>query len=368
MNWKHLLTLVFLACVNAVTAIGYRTPELQRLVRAVKINETLLHEGDCYPSVAGVAYHVRVKDSTVCHVGLHLFPQEIRDMDHSFVLDFLERYLLQLHHPAPQHTAATMLKEDKVTFVKGGLVAASTLRPDDNFSYHYKDQGYEAVWSRSGKDFVKMTFPAEYQLLAGVDYDQASEMLEGDVKSFDLGGDAADVHLELVPSRMPGYHISKGNFYLSSQLNEHTYYHETEDGMKPVRDLAFPAESVANMFLLREAGKGHVLQMKQMMYGRREKNWSLPLEQWTAWCRHAGCQIFFGVESLEGDHLKATAIAVNQKEGYNHLLSLVIPLSAIDGKGDMKATLQAFIPTHNIADMMGVHNDKRPPTYKIFER
>ena len=368
MNRKHILILILLVCANAVTAIGYRTPELQRLARAVKINETLLHKGDCYTSVAGVAYHVRVKDTTVCHVGLHLFPQEIRDMDHSLVLDFLERYFLQLRHPAPQHTAVTMLKEDKVTFVKGGLAAAATLRPSDNFSYCYKEQGYEAVWRRGGKDIVKMTFPAEYQLLAGVDYEQASELLESDVKSFFSMGDAVGGVPVLVPSKMPGYHICKGNFYLSSQLNGHTYYHDTADGVKPVKDVTFPAESAANMLLLIEAGKGHILQMRQLLYGRKEKNWELPLDKWTAWCRHAGCDIFFGVESLETDHLKAVAIAVNQKEGYNHMLTLVIPFSAIEGEGGVKVTLQAFIPTHNIVDIMGVQNDKRPPTYKIFER
>ena len=91
------------------------------------------------------------------------------------------------------------------------------------------------------------------------------------------------------------------------------------------------------------------------------------LKQWIAYCIQSGCELFFGVEAYESDNIKASIIAVNEAEGYNHVLFVDIPISIIGSpSGEISATLETFIPMHNVMGLFAKFRENKIKQSKIY--
>jgi hypothetical protein len=68
---------------------------------------------------------------------------------------------------------------------------------------------------------------------------------------------------------------------------------------------------------------------------------------------------YFAVEEEREDGIKALFIAQSRDLGFNHVLSLVIPYDfVINKKCVIKATLNAYIPTQNVAELYKQYVEK----------
>ena len=70
--------------------------------------------------------------------------------------------------------------------------------------------------------------------------------------------------------------------------------------------------------------------------------------------------IYFAVENETIESIKAVILVENKNWGYNHLLSVTVPRDFISNP-DVKltATLNAFIPTHNVRNLYQEYTDKK---------
>lgn len=367
---RKMVIVLVVAMVALLTnaAPSYRSSELKRLVKATKIDVSTLVEGRQTVMASGLELSVLLRDSVVCHVGRHLFPEDMRDVVNNVLLDFIERYFLSLRYPSSVRPAASMLREDGVKFLHGSLATVNTIKPSDEFSYTLVDKRYEARWKRSGKTILEISFPAEYQLIVGQNLIEAEEWVERDIKAVSTGGMRPPQPVEAIlsPANERGYFIQKGNFYINKWINDNLYFHQKDNTFELVLETAYPIETCANMMLEPFMGD-FTLNIVQHAYGGKKKTFDVQLLQWVAWCRDTGCKLYFGVEELKDGQMKATVFAVNQMFNFNHLLTFQVPLVMIgDTKGDIKADLSCFIPTHNIKDLY--NNRVGNSGYKIYER
>ena len=124
-----------------------------------------------------------------------------------------------------------------------------------------------------------------------------------------------------------------------------------------VSDVSHPLESVANMIINPASRSTLNLKIQQVLYGYKKKNFDVPLNKWIAYCMDNGCELYYGIESFDNETVKATVIAVNTAENYNHILYVIIPVKTIEnGEGDISGTLQTFIPMHNVTSLLAQYN------------
>lgn len=345
---KHLIYTLILYCAVALSSSSrtvYRTAELERLATVLRLEDASLAEGYSHPVAAGITLTVHRQDGVVDHLGCRLFRDELRTAVHSPVLNFLERYFLQLRFPPQSKTANTMMRDDDVHFLVGSMAVISQLAPSDHFSFCYDQRRCEATWSREGRTLLKVLFPMEHELISGENKIEAENNLKGDVLRTSFVG-LADQGALLDDAT-----------YLSKSFSNRIYKVEEH----PIISVRHPAESAANILLSMQAAQGISIAITQAHYGFRKSVFTVPLQQWIAFCRNSACELFFGVRDIspEGD-VEATVLAVNEQMNYNHVLSVTIPAQVIrQRQGTVEARLYPYVPTHNIAGMLAAYQTNK---------
>ena len=346
------LTIFALLFIGAVSmAVTYRTPELRRLAGIIGVSE-----GKLRPGVNHIReYIVSVdKDMTVRHVGLALFSEEVKDKSNRLVLEFAERYFLQLEHPAPHATVAMMLRSDGVSFPKGNWHDIRKINSDTPFKLDYHLMRYTLSWQTKGAT-LSFSFPGKYQLIRGENLPEAEGHLVEDIKKTMCSSHPNVRNEELRPSTSQGFFIRRGGWFYAETINATTYYRRKKDGLLiPVIDPDLLEESVANIMLCPNAAESFSFDVTMHGYGYKDSRFSIPVHQWIDFCIQEGCDLYCGIEKVSTSDVRATVLAVNQQLNFNHLLTVSVPISAIENaRGVVKAELNAFIPTHNIINFRG---------------
>ena len=342
------LLMAFIISGVAMAADQFRTQELKRLADRLKIDTKALNEGYNYPTAQGFVLVVHVKENMVDHLGIKLFPEDIRNLDKSPIFSFLERYFLQLKFPPGDRTTSNILRDDQFKFLKGTLKTIDQLQPTDGFSYDCNNHRYVASWNRNGEEILSVSFPIEYELISGENKIEADNLLAHDVLS------AKPDTLAVSGNRIVDDH------YITSDFSNRLYY---ANGTL-VLGSRHPAESAANIMLSQKAMGRYQLHITQIAYGFKKNTIDVPIRQWIAFCQNSGCELYFGVESLDDpDFVEAVVLAVNQKENYNHVLTVKIPTEAFDTQeGDIDARLYSYVPTHNVKSLFANYRKSNPKT------
>lgn len=319
---------------SAAMAQAYRTAELERLAAVVGLNQTdLPADGYCYQKAKDRWIVIGMKAHVVSHIGLKLFNEEMRRMDKSPIFDFLERYFLQLKFPSTVTTTTNMVRDDQFSFLIGTLASVDELRSDDNFGYSLSQNYYTATWSRHGKPILRVSFPAEYELISGENKKEAENNIAEDIQHTEISIDT------VAPNTSSAY-------YILPEMSTNLYFQKNKLMVSGSRQ----EQSTANMMLTTATEGNWQLAVTQISYGFQKKQFEVPLRQWISFCRNNGCQLYFGVDHVERDgSVCGIVVAVNEAENYNHVLTVQVPMNVIaHRKGNIEARLYPYIPTHNV--------------------
>ena len=322
----------------AMSQVSYRTSELKRLASVLSLDESAIaSDGSHYLTVANKPIVVRVSNGMVSHIGIRLFSDEMRSLEKSPILDFLERYFLQLSYPPKSVSAANMVRDDQFRFLQGSLASVFDLQPSDGFSYSFDQNLYVAVWTRNGSALLEVSFPVEYGLISGENKIEAENNIMTDIQNTAITKDIVDEKSNL------------SGFYLVPDLSSRLYF---DKGQLIVNGL-LQEQSVANLMLTTAVEGDYRLAMTQVSYGFKKTTADVSLGQWISFCKNNGCQLYFGIDHVGQDgSVNGIVLAVNQTENYNHVLTVRVPMSIYDQrKGTIEAWLYPYIPTHNVRDM-----------------
>lgn len=294
----------------------------------------------------------------VVHVGYYLFPAGLRTLQPSPVYDFLERYLLELELPS-QLPRPMRLSLDKVE-MKGRLAAVAAFDGTESFGLSSElMRNYSVRWTREGRELLSISFPMDCQLLTGCNAIELEKNLARDLRRTEPLPPCAAVTPRGELTSSGEVSICHGRTYLNEMIRSDLYLRGNAGSYFLVEDAAKPLQTIPNLMLAGPAGRDYRMDLSLDKYGYDAEKLSVSLGQWQALCREQGCELYFGVKTLSDGVLTGTLFAVNDRMGYNHVLSVEFPVSLLrGGKGSIRARLLAYIPLHNVSEKYFKFNSK----------
>lgn len=261
------------------------------------------------------------------------------------VMDFLEHYFVDLM-TQNDVTIERKMMDDKVYFRKGSIKDLRHINDSVPFVMTLLDRYYEVKWMQAGEPFVTLVFPAQYDLLLGMNQEKAQLQLKKTI----LAAPPRNTTLRRkgVKALLPDgiYKLETDTFLLAS-MSDATYY----NNVAPVFDPIHPDYAAANLFagLLTADRQMYV---EQSVYGLKTVNYTLSISQWLNYCAQWGLKVYFGIEEQRADGFLAIVIAHSKELGFSHQLSVVIPDRFItDENAIMKVRMTPYIPTHNLKNL-----------------
>ena len=285
--------------------------------------------------------------------GLKLFSPEMKEAvpkPQVVVMDFLERYFHEL--PTAKHTTIqTKMADDKVYFRKGKFSDLKQVCDTMPFSINLLDRYYEVSWMKTDEPFITIVFPAQYDLLLGVEKDVALKKFRDYILAAPPRKNEIAIPTNLEEIEDSLYKSQNDTLGLVS-LTDATYYNNVREDCLPVFDRNHLEYSAANLFHGLITDKDYKMYVEQSVYGMTTIAYSISLSQWLDYCAEWGLNIYFGIEEQREDGLLALVIAENQDLCFNHMLSVIIPDKFVTNKNSvLKARLTPYIPTHNVKNL-----------------
>jgi hypothetical protein len=283
--------------------------------------------------------------------GLKLFSPEIHDAaayPQRVVMDFLERYFNIDLPNQRQTTREHKMADDKVYFRKGKPADLYQVTDSMPFSINLLDRYYEIQWMKNEEPIITLVFPAQYDLLMGMQQNESQLKLKERILAAPERQDSIEEPVNLTILEDSIYMMKTDMFELES-LNDATYYNKVREDYIPVFNDSLLDYSAANLFHGLIADANYRMYIEQSVYGMKTINYSITLKQWLNYCSRCNMKIFFAVEEEREDGFLAIVVAQCKELGFNHLLSVVIPDKFVnDQNAVLKVRLTPYIPTHNV--------------------
>lgn len=285
--------------------------------------------------------------------GLRLFNPEMKEVvpkTQVVVMDFLERYFSNLSS-FKGTSVQTKMADDKVYFRKGKPSDLYQVTDTVPFSINLNDRYYEVNWMKEGETYISVVFPAQYELLAGIQKDEAMKSFKDAIIAAPQRKDLLEIPIDLIVIADSIFQ-TKGDTLELASLTDATYYNKVRANYQPIFDGNHLDYSVANLFHGLITDKDFRMFVEQSVYGMSTISYSITLNQWLNYCAEWGLKVFFAIEEVREDGVLALVIAQSKALGFHHLLSVVIPDKFInDQNAVLKVRMTPYIPIHNIKDL-----------------
>ena len=314
---------------------------------------------------AGVLYNKPLyanidEKGVVTHIGFRFFPDEVKSRNKD-ILEFIERYFLELSCCSDDNQRNQKMQDDKFFFSLGNFPDCLSLAGETDFKLSkVNDKYYEATWSKDGTDKLSIAFPIWCELLAGMPLNEIQKTLYQSVKESPDSPQFVEDLANMIKLEDNIYGTNPVKHYELDELINRRYYLKKDSlDFSAVYDTCHFNYSIANLFHIPDLGQRRELQIKQYLYGFKSITFTVGVSEWVNYCLHEGMNVYFAVENETIENVKAVVLAENKNWGYNHLLSVTIPRDFISNPAvKLAATLNAFIPTHNVRNLYQEYKDK----------
>lgn len=288
------------------------------------------------------------------HIGYHIFDTALTRLHPSPAYDFVERYLLDLDLDDETDRFIRM-GIDKFLIEVGKADDVFRLKGDEAVEVSYMGfKRYRITWRRNDETILSFLFDTDYQLMSG------ENAIELEKRYLDLMRRLAQQPMQLPPVRLPegidscheDVYLERGDTFLSPSIRSDRYYmFDSVRGWHLVCSSLKPYWSAANLVLSPIHLGDFKVHATLDMYGFRKESFEADLAQWMVHTLNEGCQVFFGIKSRTPKAVHGTLFCPNLSGGYCHMMSVVIPIDALDDRsGTIEAKLFVYIPLHNISD------------------
>lgn len=292
-----------------------------------------------------------------CAQSFLLFPPEAKTEYPNIVYDFVERYLYVLDSLDRDGVSIIpRMRDDNVYILEGDPSIFTCISPQTPFTMTISDdQYYRVLWTDSiGRNLLDMVFPVQYELLLG----KSKRVAELELKKVleNIGTfrvkviDTVDLQM-----REPGIWSTEPYtyLYLKSQTSSCYFIYNDSLSFIPIFDSSDNCHSAANLFQgIIDNVSGYSIDISQNFYGFCNEQYEVSMAQWLAYCSEMNFDVYFSVEEERQDDFTVLIIVHSKELGFNHMLSVIIPNDFVNQLDThFKATLNAYIPTHNIKNI-----------------
>lgn len=297
----------------------------------------------------------------IAHIGYRFFPEELK-LKNKGVLEFIERYFLELSLCSDNYQRNQKMQDDKFFFLCGNYPECFSLINNTDFKLSKVDKKYyEATWSKDGVDKLSIAFPIWCELLTGMPLTEIQRTLYQSVKESPDSLHLVEDFTDMIRLKDGVYGTNPVEHYELAELINRRYYLKNDSSeFSSIFDAYHLNYSIANLFHIPNLGYGRELQIKQTIYGFKSITFTVGISEWVSYCLNEDMNVYFAIEDETIESVKAVILAENKNWGYNHLLSVTVPRDFINNPAiKLTATLNAFIPTHNVRDLYQEYKDKR---------
>lgn len=354
------MVMVAFACM-ANAAVAFHTERLAHIAKAVGItpDETQLKpdmDNDTSYFYHGRKLRVRTNEfGDISNIGYKLFGKELlENYKYPQVLDFIERYSLELDLSLDGRSASNRMALDKVTCTKGNFAFLKDITPATSFSDNVMERRFYILRWQTRRGVLELSFPADYQLISGADAVELENMFERDVQRIvPIPKDAILTDWNNMPvSRSGDQIIVNSGEYLSKVIRSDLYLQEKKGIRALVADaVRQPLHTVTNILLTGIYDRELPMSVTLDRYGYKTSDLKVPLQKFIALCRMEGCNMYVGVKSRSENEISAVVFAYNGDMAYNHVLSVKFPMNILKGGDDViTARLYAYIPLQNVTE------------------
>lgn len=296
------------------------------------------------------------------HIGLLLFPQQLRTLNPMPIYDFLERYLLAMQVTPKDSEYGTKMGWDNVHFSTGSALTSLQIDTTAEFSESHVDlHVYKVAWNKDGKKVLEISFPMDWQLLSGCNTIELEQNIFRNLRRYKAEKQQQKSHA--FPQNMTVY-TQSGNYFVSPNVRNDLYFSrpDTKSEWQLTNSMQRPSHTLANMMLSLEAENNLTVDILLDKYGLRTEKATVDYRAWLQFCIDEGCQPYFGLKGKKDDAYSGSVFMVNRLGGYVHLLSINVPEKGLGTKSQVKtsARLYCYIPLHNVSDKVLNANEFEP--------
>lgn len=151
------------------------------------------------------------------------------------------------------------------------------------------------------------------------------------------------------------YYVLPGDTYILDEISSATYYIYNGQTFHALCDKRFPAETMANRLLLpdKELPDGE-LRLKFQKYRYETDSVNIQFKQFVSFCKSEGCEVYVGVENVEGSELEVDVFLYNGSARWLHIVNLECPVEKVADEGlSVSGNAWLFIPLANLRELMG---------------
>lgn len=297
----------------------------------------------------------------ILHIGFKLFPNKTIDKHPSPAYNFIEYYLLNLYLLKEDSIILRQMNEDKVQILFGNKTrkqhlrkqlaeAVSALNRSSSFTIDMTGNNYTMAYADDENKVFKIHFPANHQLLSGMNKKESEQFFYTSLTSFPGAPCIEDtVDARTLEKIGENCYLQKGETYQIEAMNTNRYYTLQNGNYLQLADTLQAGRSVQNLFTM-QADSRIEANVTLRLYGQKKIDFSIPLHKLLEFCRANGCKVFAGIESAGASSIKGTAILLNQAQGYSHTMSFEVDPRILNRPEayKIKTDLYTFAPVHNI--------------------
>jgi len=298
----------------------------------------------------------------VSHLGFSLFSDSLKT--HALtkpLYDFQERLFLEVFLQGDESQARKLLNEYKVQWTDYSQMSGASsffnslensLRLASMKNVEYIMTKDSLSWTSSWKDenssFV-LRFPANYDLISGMDKKEAEIDLAKQLQSFQCSGismPSAKGDLGELKQLNRSNYVLQGNELFIKAMNSNVYF-------QVLYDRNYPEESIANLFNYpdQQRTKGLDLQIEQIAYGGDSLTYRIKLFNFQCFMGD-DYEVFTGIEKCTDKVAEFSVIYKSKWYNYYHLLSIkTTPEILFDKTEPLQAVFYTFIPNQNIKNL-----------------
>ena len=357
MTARRYIAILLLALAGLVPAgaATFATQRLQAVAKALQLPglEQLKPGTYTHYQYRQHALTVRVNGhGEVEHIGLCLFPQWRRDAAVSPIYDFLERSLLERLLPNLDEGVRFKLAGEQMVFVKGSpqtALAIDTTHANGFGEERIDFRTYRVTWQKEGKECLVVSFPMDYQMLSGCDAIELDSRFMRQLRRFKPH--SYQPRQFDFPEHTSTY-VAAGDTFLIRGFHNELYY-ENRDGTWLLADGNDPSyRTLSNMLLSMDFAGSPTLTVSLDQLSDEKTPLTVPYKHFLQLCIDEGCTPFFGIKDKTPEGYKATVLMTNERAGYVHLMSVTVPLSTVENKGNgpVRGYLYVYIPMHNVSN------------------
>ena len=309
-----------------------------------------------YTAYKGYPIVMRYQNGSLEHIGVDIFGYGGNSAQEQVLLDFVERYNLQmlmLDKDADRQLQMDLDGVDAPAFFstplhRDGPILLNVSQTDGN--------RYTARWGQEGGIIRQMTFPSDYQFLTGKNKIELEDgflaSLQGPVRNPNPENPDELPLQRMGPAR---YQCPEGQ-YLIPEIHRTTYYAGEKGHLYPVISDAYPEESIFNVLILPGMAQGWTAHVRVLKYGYATETAEIPLEQLLGRCRMNGCIPYVGIESLDkkSGRLIATLMLHNEALAYDHVAKITLNRDQFSDETtapSLSMTISVYVPIHNIKNL-----------------